>query len=144
MNVVYNQFLYLFFTQQIDFANDSFKVALLQEGYTPNAVAHQALSDIAAFEVVGGGYTAGGTPLTGVSITTASNGIPYVTADNAVWEDSSLSAKYAVIYKVGANAAQSPLIACFEFPAIQQSLNGTFTVQWSEEGILQLLQCAEE
>lgn len=50
-------------------------------------------------EVVGDGYTAGGLPLTGVSLNTDYNtGLVYVSFDNVVWDPATFTARGALIY----------------------------------------------
>lgn len=141
MNVVYNRFLYLFFAQQLDLVADTFKVALMQSSYVPDA-SHLYFADVAEYEVVGGGYTAGGAAMSSITVQQdAETGAVYATSDPVSWENSSLSTKFAVIYRDSGDAATSDLVACFDFDGIMQSLNGTFTVTWPE-GIMQLAQCA--
>lgn len=132
MNIVYNYFLTELFQGNIDFENNAFRVALLSGGYNPDPT-HTTLESISAYEVMGNGYTSGGALLENVQVVEI-EGIPYVTADNTIWENSTLSAQYAVIVKNG------NLIACYDFGSIKESLNGTFTVQWAENGLLSVEQ----
>lgn len=75
-------------------------------------------------ETSGTGYSAGGVTLTGVTINT-SNGVAYVSFDNAVWNPASFSAAGGLIY----NASKSnKSIAVLSFGAIKTATN-TFTVQ---------------
>lgn len=142
-NIVYGKFLALFFRGLIDLVADSLRVALLTEGHTPSA-SHQYFSEVEDYEVIGSGYSPGGAPLLGAGVVEdPTTHIPKLVGNSVEWENSTLSARYAVLYKDTGDSTTSPLIALFDFNAIQQSLNGTFTVQWHEDGILQLVQCAE-
>ena len=56
----------------VDFDDDTFKIALMTTGYTFSAGAVDNWSDISASELVnGGGYTSGGITLSGVAIAEA-------------------------------------------------------------------------
>lgn len=83
----------------IDLDNDSFKIALLDSGHTPN-LANTQWSDVSADEVANGnGYTTGGGVLDNVTWT-RSSGVATFDSDDEVWTASggSIAARYAVIY----------------------------------------------
>lgn len=75
-------------------------------------------------EVVGGGYTAGGTVLTNVTVSTA-NGVAYLSFDPATWSPASFTARAALIYNPTHNGAA---VAVLDFGADKTAVN-TFTVQ---------------
>lgn len=55
---------------QISALADTFKLILMQSGFTYDPVTHNAYADVSASELpTGSGYTAGGVTLTGVAIT---------------------------------------------------------------------------
>jgi hypothetical protein len=120
------QTLTLSFKEQIlkgehDLLTDTLKLALyystadLSENTTVYTVNH---------EVVGGGYTAGGVILTGVTINSLNNVI-YVNFDNAVWNPASFTAAGGLIY----NASKSDKsIAVLSFGNDKIATN-SFTVQ---------------
>lgn len=120
------QTLTLSFKDQIlkgehDLLVDTIKLALytssasLDENTTAYSVTH---------EVTGGGYSAGGVVLTGVTINTADK-IVYVDFNDAVWNPASFTAAGGLIY----NASKSDKsIAVLSFGADKIATN-TFTVQ---------------
>jgi hypothetical protein len=104
---------------------DTFKAALYLTSATVNAAttAYSATS-----EVSGTGYTAGGVVLTGVTISTSSNGIVYVDFDNAVWNPAAFTARGALIY----NASKSnKSVAVLDFGS-DKTCQTSFTVQMPE------------
>lgn len=83
----------------IDLDGDTFKVALLDSGYTPSG-SHSQWSDVSGDEIANGsGYTTGGAELTGVTWS-QTGGVATFDSDNFVWTASggAISARYAVIY----------------------------------------------
>lgn len=119
----------------INLATDTLKIMLLSNLYTINP-AHQYKSDLTN-EVSGTGYTAGGLTLTGQT-TSISGTTGVFTANNATWSSSTLTARYAVIYKSTGVDATSPLILIFDFVTDQSTSGGDFTIQWNANGILNL------
>jgi len=123
--VIY-QTLTLSFKDQIlkgqhDLLVDTIKLAL----YTSNASLDENTTIYSVTnEVSGGGYSAGGVVLSGVTINT-SNKIVYVSFNNAVWNPASFTAAGGLIY----NASKSnKSIAVLSFGADKIATN-TFTVQ---------------
>jgi hypothetical protein len=118
------------FKQQIllgehDLETDTLKLALYTALATlgPDTTVYSSTN-----EITGTGYSAGGIVLTGVAISTASNGIVYVDFDNAVWNPAAFTCRGALIY----NASKSnKSIAVLDFGADKTCAN-TFTVQMPE------------
>lgn len=106
---------------QHDLLVDTIKLAL----YTSNASLDENTTIYSVTnEVSGGGYSAGGVVLSGVTINT-SNKIVYVSFNNAVWNPASFTAAGGLIY----NASKSnKSIAVLSFGADKIATN-TFTVQ---------------
>jgi hypothetical protein len=118
------------FKQQIlqaqqDLSTDTLKLAL----YTGLATLGPSTTIYTtSYEVVGTGYTAGGVVLTGVTISTSSNGIVYVDFDNAVWNPAAFTARGALIY----NASKSnKSVAVLDFGS-DKTCQTSFTVQMPE------------
>lgn len=124
---------------RVDLDTDTVKVALLTSSYTANADVHDFFDDVSANEVSGTGYTAGGATLASPTVTldTTNDRVDFDAADVS-WTSSTITARYAVIYKSTGTASTSPLIALIDFTTDQISSNGTFTIQWSSSGILRL------
>ena len=59
-------------------------------------------------------------------------------ADDVTWSNSTIKARYAVIYKDTGTTTTSPLMACIDFGTEKSSENAEFTVQWDAAGIMNL------
>jgi hypothetical protein len=103
-----------------DLLTDTLKLALYQSTADLN---ENTLVYSVSHEVSGGGYSAGGVVLTGVTINNL-NGIVYVGFDNAVWNPASFTAAGGLIY----NASKADRsIAVLSFGGDKKATN-TFTV----------------
>lgn len=125
------------FNKEIDWDTDTIKVALLASTYVPNQDTHDFWDDVSANEVTGTGYTAGGQALTTKTLTydAASNVVKFDAADTA-WTNSTITARYAVIYDdTPATAATKRLLALLDFGQDESSSNGTFQITWNANGI---------
>ena len=67
-----------------------------------------------------------------------SDGFVVFDADDVAWTTSTLTARYAIIYKSTGTSSTSPLIGYIDFSSDKSSVTGTFTIQWNAEGILNL------
>lgn len=64
-----NKIKYLLATKAIDFANDVFKIILMQTGFTFDKDTHHGYADVSGSELAtANGYTIGGNTLAGVSL----------------------------------------------------------------------------
>lgn len=77
-------------------------------------------------EIVGTGYTAGGVPLTGVTINASTDGVVYVNFNNAVWTPAAFTVRGGLIYNN--TVVGKPSIAVLDFGA-DKTCQNTFTVQ---------------
>jgi len=118
------------FKQQIlqaqqDLSTDTLKLAL----YTGLATLGPSTTIYTtSYEVVGTGYTAGGNVLTGVTISTSTNGIVYVDFNNSVWNPAAFTCRGALIY----NASKgNKSVAVLDFGA-DKTCQTSFTVQMPE------------
>jgi hypothetical protein len=128
------------FNKEIDLDSDTIKVALLTSAYTPAQDTDAYWSDVSSHEASGTGYTAGGATLASktVAYDAASNTFTFDAADT-VWSDSTVTARYAVIYDAQTGTpASEPLLAFVDFGADQSSSAGTFTITWNASGIFTL------
>lgn len=128
------------FNKELDWDSDDIRVMLLSNAYTPNQDTHDYLDDVQAFEVTGTGYTAGGSALTGKTSTyDAANNVLVLDAADVTWANSTITARYAVLYdNSGAAAASKPLIGYVDLVSDQASINGNFTIEWDASGILRV------
>lgn len=115
----------------VDGSTDTFKIILMQSGFTFNRVTHNTYADVSASELAtASGYTAGGAALTGQAV--AQNDSDHqgeLTFNNASWTASggSLIARGAIIYDDthGSNI----VVGFIDFGSDQTTLNGgVFTV----------------
>ena len=125
------------FNKEIDWETDTVKVALLTGSYTPDQDNHQTWSQVSASEATGTGYTAGGATLGGKTATyDAANNVTILDAEDVTWANSTITARYAVIYDdAGATAADKVLLGYVDFGTNQASTNGNFTITWDASGI---------
>lgn len=136
----YGQFIAKALNKEIDWDSDDIKVALVSSAYVPNQDTHDYFDDVSANEVSGTGYTAGGSSLTSKTLTyDAANNVLVLDAADVTWANSTVTARYAVIYdNTPATAATKPLIGYVDFVSDQSSTNGNFTLQWDASGILRV------
>jgi len=113
-------------------SSDTYKMMLCTNAYTPSKASHAKRSDVTN-EVSGTGYTAGGVTTT-CTITAASGNSDKETLafSNGVWSSSTITARYAVIYKSRGGAASADnLVGWIDFGSDVTDTNGTFTVTLS-------------
>lgn len=136
LNKIYNLLSKKLASGDIDWANDTIKIMLCTSSYTPNKNTHEFKSDVTN-EVTGTGYTAGGKTLANAS-NSQSNLVTTLDADDVQWASSTITARYAVIYKDTGVAGTSPLIGYVDLESDQSSSNGNFNVNWNASGIYTL------
>lgn len=134
---LYGLALQAFVEKKIDVINDTINVALVTSAYTPNQDTDQFWSTPQVDEVAGTGYTAGGQALgTKAATYTAATNVLAFTAANTSWANSTLTARYAVIYDATpGTAATDLLIAYVDFGADVSSTAAAFTITWDAAGI---------
>jgi len=117
-------------------AADSYKIAL----YTSTATLDATTTAYSATnEVVGAGYTATGTGLTGFTVTTSGvTAILDFTTDPS-WTSATITARGALIYN---STKANKAVAVLDFTTDKTSTNGTFTVVFpapdSTNGLLRI------
>lgn len=110
---IFNSFWIDLFRQRIALESDEVRV-MLTSGYAADKDAHARRSDVAAFEVSGTGYTAGG-EIAAVTVT-ESGDLVDATLAGVTWAAATLSATGAVYYKArGGDAASDELILALDF-----------------------------
>jgi hypothetical protein len=126
-----NHIKYLLATKAIDFSGDTFKIILMQSGFSFDIDSHAEYADVSASELATAyGYTAGGATMSGVSVSEDdTNDRCSVTWANPSWTASggSLVASGAIIYDD--TVANDPIVGYIDFGGDQTTLDtGTFTV----------------
>ncbi len=137
---MYGNFLLKALNKEVDWDSDTIKVALVSSAYTPNQDSHDYWDDVAANEVSGTGYTAGGSTLGSKTATyDSATNVVILDAADSVWASSTITARYAVVYDdSGATNAQKVLVGYVDFGSDQSSTNGNFTVTWDATGIARI------
>lgn len=130
---IHNRFKANLMNKEVDLEVDAVKVMLLDSNHVFNPD-NNLVSEISANEVSGDGYTAGGQALAGKTVTQDdTNDKAKWDADDVIWADSTITARFAVIYDANNN-----LIACIDFGEDKSSSNGEFKIQWHADGIITL------
>lgn len=127
------------FSGLIDFPDDTIKVALLANTYTPDQDNHDMFADVDDYEISGTGYVAGGGTLAGKTMGyTGGTNILKFDATDQTWSATTITARYAVIYKVGADADNSPLMGLMDFGEDKVTNGQDFKIVWGADGILEI------
>src|SRR5690606_33957038 len=139
--VVYSNAIELIHEGAIDLDEDDFRMVLVTEEYSPDADADDTWSDVSTNDVANGnGYTTHGEALT-VTVT-RNAGTVTIDCDDQSWENSTITAKYAVIVRDddgnGQLASTDALIAYADLDTGGGSVsttNGTFAVTINASGV---------
>lgn len=130
----YGNALKMAFEKKIDFINDDIKVALFTSSYIPNQDTDLYYDSITG-QATGTGYITGGQALTTKTLTyDAPNNIVKFDANDTTWTNSTITARYGLIYN-NTPASNKPLLAYFDFGSDKSSSAGDFTIQWNASGI---------
>ncbi len=122
----------------IDLDTDTIKLALTTSSYTP-AKTHDFFDDITNELSTANGYTAGGVALGSKTVTQDDTSFFAVfDAADATWSNSTLTARYGILYKSTGTASTSPLIALIDFGADIVTVSSTFQVTFNVDGIVKL------
>ena len=134
---IYNRFKYNLAKKLIELSADTIKVMLLNNSHSFDAD-HDVPGDVNANELAAtGGYTTGGTTLTTKTVTQDdTNDLMKFDADDATWSSATFTAYHAVIWDD--TVATDDLIASIDFGGAKSVSAGTFTIQWSANGIIRL------
>ena len=121
-------------------AGDDVKVMLTDSVYVPDADLDLDVADgPRANEVSGTNYVADGFAITNQAVTqddTDNEGV--FDGDDAVWANSTITARHGVIYQDTAVDTTSLLIADLDFVSDQTTSNTEFKITWNAEGIVNL------
>lgn len=137
---VYGAALEAIFKGDLD-VDTSFRMVLVTSSYTPNQSTHATWTDVSSNEVANGnGYATHGKAAgvvvsrTGLEVT--------VDADNQTWEDSSITAKYALlVHDADSNGALASTDKLLAFADLNDgggslvSTNANFTVNIHADGV---------
>lgn len=116
---------------EIDLDGHTFKALLLDSGHVPNS-ANTQLSNITGDELPSSGNYA---RVTLQNVTLGLNGTSVkFDASDLVWNSATFDASYLVIYDD--THADDLLLCLFDFGGSKSVSNGTFSVQFSADGII--------
>jgi hypothetical protein len=130
-----NKVKYMLAVGAIDFSSDTFKIILMQSGFTFNKDTHHGYADVSASELsTGNGYTAGGATLAGVTVTEDdTDNRTEITWNNATWlaQNGSIGpSPGAIIYDdTVTTPTADPILGYIDFGGDQtQADGGTATI----------------
>lgn len=126
----------------IDLDTDDFYIMLLADTYTYSG-AHDFRNDVEGDEISGTGYTSGGQQLTSVTWSSTAGSPGYTTFDAAdpSWASSTITARYAVIYKNrGGASSADELVLVYDFGKNESSSGTEFKITFPSNGIFRLRQ----
>jgi len=132
-----NKIKYCVVMKAVSFDADTFKIILMQSGFTFNKDTHHGYADVSASELAtANGYTAGGATLAGKVITEDdTDDRTEITWNNAAWSIATLpiTASGAIIYDdtvtVSGSVPADPIVGYIDFGGDQTcAVGGTFTV----------------
>lgn len=111
----------------IDLVTDTLKLMLLTSSHTTDIDTQEFIDDVSANEVSGTGYTAGGETLSGKSVTVDTiNDRAYFDATDVSWATSTITARYACLYKDTGTPGTSAIIGFYDYTSDKTSTAGTF------------------
>lgn len=112
------------FLQGTHASADTYKIALFTSAATLDA---STTAYSATNEASGTGYTAGGSTLTGFSVTSSGTTAILDFTSDPSWPNSTITARGALIYN---SSKSNKAVAVYDFGSDKSSSNGTFTVQF--------------
>ena len=120
----------------VNWTSDTIKVALCTSTFTPDQDVMDFYDDLTNELTTTGGYTAGGATLgTPTKTYTAGTNVIKLDGDDVTWATSTITARYAVIYKSTGTPSTSPLLGYVDFGVDYVSTGGPFTITWDAAGI---------
>ena len=136
-SAIYNVFKRRVLIGEVDWDLDTFMCALLDNSYAINIDTHAIWGDVSGDEITGTGYIAGGATISGVTVTLNLGGDQAViTANDVTWASSTITARWAIVYKYDATPSNRFLCFGYDFGSDKASNNGDFTVQWNASGMM--------
>lgn len=134
---IYGPLIGNLFSKTVSWSSDDIRVMLVTSSYTPDQDTHAFISSVTG-EASGTGYTAGGQALASKtqSYDGSTNTLTLDAAD-VTWANSTITARYAVVYdNTGAAASSKPLLAYLDFGSDVASTAGNFVIEWDATGII--------
>ena len=132
-SIIYDSMMEDLVRGAIDFDTDTFKVMLVTDTYVPSKGGHNRKDDITGeVGTSGTNYAAGGVATTVTPTLDTVNHRLDLAFSNVTWNNATITAKGAVIYKsVGADASLMPIVAYVDFGQNVSSTAAAFAVTFS-------------
>lgn len=117
------------------FPSDVVYGMIISSSYTPNQITDVSAAAVAANEVSGTGYAAGGKVIASPALNPDTGGIQYLyDGADLVWTGVTFTGgRYLVLYNPG-----DDLICYFDFGTSINMTGGTFTIAWNAAGIFSI------
>ena len=134
---LYNRWKYNVMKKLVDMSADTVKVMLLANTYTFSA-AHNVITDVNSNELPSsGGYTIGGVAIGSPTLTQLDSPDNCGVFDGAdvSWVAATFTSRYAIL-ALTSGSANNSLVGCIDFGSDKSVSTGTFTIQWSANGII--------
>lgn len=138
--VVYTNAALLLGEKQYNLSSDTIDYVLCTSSYTPAPDTDSTYANVSSFELTtGGGYTSGGTVLTGTTWSQSGSTITF-NAGNISYASSTITAKYiVVIQRASTSLASTDKLLCYcdlnSGGGSVSSSNGTFAINWNASGL---------
>ena len=137
---LFNSFKKDIMSGAIDLDTDNINVSLHTDAFSADIDTMDFYNDVTSTEVASAnGYTTKGKTLASLVVSVdTTNDLAYFDATDLTWATSTITARYALIWKNSGTNTTSPLIGYVDFGANKTSDNGNFIITWSSAGILKL------
>jgi len=120
--------------QEVGWVTGPINVMLMKAAYVFDQDGPEVYADLSAAEVVGIGYTAGGTALSGRSIgLDASLNETRLLGNPVQWPNSTITSRGAVVY---ATTGSKPVLGYCDFGMDRLSISGLFSIEWPNSIVL--------
>lgn len=134
---VYYNFIDSFMKGEHDLADDTLRIALLDDTYVPDYTNHTAYSDVSGSEISGTGYSAGGGTLHGQQWRKDDSTDAFMLdAGDIGWAMLREPCRYAALYNDTHSGDE--LIALFDFGANTTPTGDAFVIEWNSLGLIQV------
>lgn len=135
MDYVFNGYKKAILTGAVNIIDDTINVILLSD-HTID-LNNTYYNDISEYEIdSGNGYTTGGKTLENkiVSINNVDNRGAF-DCDDVIWSASTITARYAAVYKNTGDSSTSLLLFYIDFGENKTTSTGNFTLRWDTNGV---------
>lgn len=134
---IYNRLKYNWMKKIVDLSTDTINVILLNNSHAFNAD-HNVNTDVNTNELAASGnYSTGGAALASKTVTQDdTNDLAYFDAADVQWTTATFTAYHAVLVDV---TASNNLLCSIDFGGAKSVTSGTFTIQWSANGIIRIV-----